>query len=194
MKPASNWSPQGHERFFDTLVPVRAVGLMGVVVLAAALATGVLLVTHAWLVAALFGLTGGIFVLGALSDSRTGTIPNALMASAALASIALQVDVNGWPGAAIRVTCIAVVWIVFASLRHGRSGAGGGDLKMIGVTWLTLGVFPVLAGLVALMGWALILVVILSALQLCHVRHFRAGPALAIAAIISWIIALAILF
>lgn len=167
---------------------------MGAVVLAAALASGMFLVTHAWLVAALFGLIGGIFVLGAFSDLRTGTIPNALMATAVLCALVLQVDVNGWPGGAIRIVCIAVVWIVFASLRHGRSGVGGGDLKMIGVTWLTLGVFPVLASLVALMGWALILVVILSALQLRHVRHFRAGPALAIAAIISWIITLAIFF
>ena len=80
---------------------------MGVVVLAAALASGVFLVAHAWLVAALFGLIGGIFVLGALSDSRTGTIPNALMTTAVLCALGLQVDVNGWPGGALRIVCIA---------------------------------------------------------------------------------------
>ncbi|MHB1734292.1 MAG: hypothetical protein ACYCU8_12745 [Ferrimicrobium acidiphilum] len=180
--------------FLLSSLPVREVELAGLAIFAAAVANAVFFVTHAPVVAILFGLIGGILGLGAISDLRTGKIPKELMAVGALCAVALQVSVNGWIDGAIRIGCITGVWLVFASLRHARSGIGGGDLTMIGVTWLTLGVFPVFAGLVALMGWAMSLVIILSVLQFLHVRHFKAGPMFAIAAIFSWIIAFLCIF
>jgi Flp pilus assembly protein protease CpaA len=148
-----------------------------------------LLLTHAPVVSILLGLIGGIFVLVAISDVRTGVIPNPLMAVGALCALGLQVSVNGWIDGAIRSGCIVGFWLVFASVRYASNGIGGGDLKMIGVTWLTLGIFPPFAALVGLMSWALALTLILGVMQLRRVGRLRAGPALAVAAIFAYFIA-----
>lgn len=140
-----------------------------------------------------FGLTAGIFITAGLNDVRTGVISNASMMIAAVAVLAIQVTANGFYGGLIRSVVIAVIWILIATIRFARSGVGGGDLKMIGVTWLALAAFPAPLALMLMMLWALILTAIVVALRLRRIRHFRAGLALAVSAIATWIIGLLIL-
>jgi Flp pilus assembly protein protease CpaA len=154
------------------------------------LAVIVVALTHTPLAAVLFGFIGGILTLGAFSDLHTGKIPNSLMTVGALAAITLELDVGGWVYGAIRGGVVIAIWLMFISVRHVRRSNGGGDLKMIGVTWLTFGVFGAFGGLVAVMAWELALLAIFAMLKLRKIRHLRAGPALAGAAIFSWILVL----
>ena len=115
------------------------------------------------------------------------------MAVATLAAVVFQVAADGILGAVVRSILVAVIWSTAATLRFSRKGIGGGDLKMMGVTWLTLSAFPLFLFLVLLMSWSLILSLILMAFRLRGIRHLRAGLALAISAITTWVAALVFL-
>ena len=149
--------------------------------------------TNSVILALAFGLTAGIFIRAGLNDVRTGVIPNVSMLIATAAVLAIQVTANGFYGGLIHSIVIAVIWVLIATIRFARSGVGGGDLKMIGVTWVTLAAFPVPLALMLMMLWALILTAIVVALRLRRIRHFRAGLALAVSAIATWISGLLIL-
>ena len=142
------------------------------------------LVTHAVIPSLLFGLIAGIFVAAGLADARLGVIPNSLMATAALAGVALQIAANGAADGGVRIAVVVILWGLIATARFSRGGVGGGDLKMIGATWLVLAAFPVPLALVLSLAWALILSSILAATRLTgKARHLRAGLALAGASI-----------
>ena len=149
--------------------------------------------TNSVVLALAFGLTAGIFITAGFNDVRTGVLSNGSMLIAAAVVLAIQVTANGFYGGLIRSVVIAVIWILIATIRFARGGVGGGDLKMIGVTWLALAAFPVPLALMLMMLWALILAAIVGALRLCGVRHLRAGLVLTSAAIPTWVIGLMIL-
>ena len=90
------------------------------------------------------GLTaiGGIFIFSGFIDTSSGVIPNAYMLTAAVIALGMQLAVNGVLGGLICFSVIALVWTFFALVMV-RKKIGGGDLKMIGVTWLVLAIFPV---------------------------------------------------
>ena len=140
------------------------------------------------------GLTaiGGIFIFSGFIDTSSGVIPNAYMLTAAVIALGMQLAVNGVLGGLICFSVIALVWTFFALVMV-RKKIGGGDLKMIGVTWLVLAIFPVAYALTLLMLWPITLVVIVGYLRFRRVRHLRAGLAIASSAIITWTVGLMIL-
>jgi Flp pilus assembly protein protease CpaA len=153
-------------------------------------AVTVVTITHTLLAAVLFGFLGGILTLGAIADLQSGKIPNSVMTVGALAAIALDLYVGGWVYGAIRVGIVTAIWLIFVSVPRVRRSTGGGDLKMIGVTWLTFSVFGAFGGLVAVLAWELALLTVFAILKLRKIQHFRAGPALAGAAMFAWIVVL----
>ena len=150
------------------------------------------LVTHALIPSALFGLIAGIFISAGMNDLDTGTISNTSMAAAALAALALQVVANCPLGAMVRTAVVAILWAPIAAWRFSRGGIGGGDLKMVGVTWLVIASFPAPTALLLLLVWALALSALIVALRLGRVRHLRAGLSLAGASILTNLVGLAI--
>lgn len=151
------------------------------------------LITHTVMTSVLIGLLSGIFISAGFSDLRSGVIPNVSMSIAALAAFVLGICVNGLVSGALRLAFVALAWGLIATARYARSGIGGGDLKMIGVTWLVFAAFPPPLALLLMILWALIFSVILTALRIRKVRHVRAGLALATTAILTWVIGLGIL-
>ena len=151
------------------------------------------LITHTVITPLLIGVLSGIFVAAGLDDLRTGVIPNVSMAIAALVAFVLVVYAAGVVDATLRLAFVTLLWSLIATARYARGGIGGGDLKMIGVTWLVFAAFPPAMALLLMMLWALIFSVILAALRIRKVRHLRAGLALATAAILTWVIGLGIL-
>ena len=140
------------------------------------------------------GLTAisGIFIFSGFIDISTGIIPNTYMLTAALIALGMQLEVNGVIGGLVRFAVIALIWGFFALVLV-RKKIGGGDLKMIGVTWLILAVFPVVYSLTLFILWPLTLGVIITFLRIRHVQHLRAGLAIASSAIITWTVGLMIL-
>ena len=162
--------------------------------IALAAAAAFSLLTHAPVPSLLFGVIAGIFVAAGFADARTGVIPNSLMAAAALGALSLQIAANGTVNGLLRTAIVLILWGLIATARFSRGGVGGGDLKMIGVTWLVLAAFPAPLALALLLAWALILSSILIAMRLTSkVRHLRAGLALAVASIATNFLGLAIL-
>ena len=152
------------------------------------------LVTHAAIPSLLFGLIAGIFVAAGLADARLAVIPNSLMAAAALAGVALQIAANGAVDGGERCCVVVILWALIATARYSRGGVGGGDLKMIGATWLVLAAFPVPLALALSLAWALILSAILVATRLGgKTQNLRAGFALAVASIATNLLGLMML-
>jgi hypothetical protein len=114
------------------------------------------------------------------------------MLTAAAIALGMQLGVNGVIGGLVRFAVIALIWILFALVMMHKK-IGGGDLKMIGVTWLLLALFPVAYSLTLFMLWPITLVVIAGFLRFRHVQHLRAGLAIASSAIITWTVGLMIL-
>jgi Flp pilus assembly protein protease CpaA len=167
--------------------PLRVTGLA-----TALLAVVFGLLSHS--VISTLGLTAisGIFIFSGLVDVSTGIIPNTYMLTAAAIALEIQLEVNGVIGGLVRFAVIALIWMLFALVLL-RKKIGGGDLKMIGVTWLILAVFPILYSLTLFMLWPLALGVIIVFLRIRHVQHLRAGLAIASSAIITWTVGLMIL-
>ena len=140
------------------------------------------------------GLTaiGGIFMFSGFIDASSGIIPNTYMLAAAAVALALQLAVNGVLGGLVRFAVIVMIWVFFALVMM-RNKIGGGDLKMIGVTWLVLAVFPVAYSLTLFMLWPLTLGAIVGFLRFRRVQHLRAGLAIASSAIVTWTVGLMIL-
>lgn len=150
-------------------------------------------VTHSPVSSASLGLVSAIFLASALTDARTGKIPNGYMIAAACLSVLLQMSVNGALGGLIRSTVVVVLWAAIASLWYSRKTVGGGDLKMIGITWLVLAAFPLGVALYLTFIWALALslaLAIAGVVRKAGLRHFRAGLLLALCAIFAWTIGL----
>lgn len=151
-----------------------------------------MLITHSILLTLGFSIISGLFIFSGFIDISSGVIPNAYMSIATALALALQLAMNGITGGLARFAVIAVVWTLFALVLIRRE-VGGGDLKMIGVTWLTLAVFPVVYSLTLFTLWPLVLGLIVGFLRLRRVQHLRAGLAIASSAIITWTIGLMIL-
>ena len=157
----------------------------------------ILLVAFAFLTHSVYATLGfttlsGVFIFSGFIDISSGVIPNTYMSLATLIALALQIAVNGVFAGLVRVGVVAMVWMLCALVLM-RKKAGGGDLKMIGITWLTLAVFPVVYALTLFMVWPLVLGVIVGFLRLRRIQHLRAGLAIAASAIITWTVGLMIL-
>jgi Flp pilus assembly protein protease CpaA len=144
--------------------------------------------------AVLLGLISAIFLASALSDIRSGKIPNRLMIAAACLAVLMQMSIYGALAGLIRSAAVALLWLVIASLWHSRKSIGGGDLKMIGVTWLVFAVFPSGSAVYLVLLWAfvcsLLSLPVLLVMRKRRIKHFRYAPILAAAAMIVWTIGL----
>jgi hypothetical protein len=114
------------------------------------------------------------------------------MLTAAVIALGMQLGVNGVIGGLVRFAVIAPIWMLFALVFVPKK-IGGGDLKMIGITWIVLAAFPVVCSLTLFILWPLTLGTIFALLRLRHVQHLRAGLAIASSAIITWTVGLMIL-
>lgn len=88
----------------------------------------------------------------------------------------------------------ALIWLVVAYLWYLRKSIGGGDLKMIGVTWLVFAAFPLGIAVSLVLLWAfvcsLLSLAALLVMKKRQIKHFRYAPILAAAAIVVWTIGL----
>lgn len=139
-----------------------------------------------------FAALSSVFIFSGFIDMSSGVIPNAYMSLATFVALALQIEVNGVVGGIVRFAVVAVIWTFFALVLVRRK-VGGGDLKMIGVTWLALAAFPVVYALTLFVVWPLALGTIVGFLRLRRIQHLRAGLAIASSAIITWTVGLMLL-
>lgn len=151
------------------------------------------LITHNAISSLVFGLLSGTLLSAGFSDIRTGEISNSVIIVATLLAIALNMFTGGPVVALVRISFVVLIWGIFATARFAKNSAGGGDLKMMGVTWLVLAAFPFPLALILMIPWALIFAVVLAVMRLRDVHRLRAGLALATAAILTWMIGLGIL-
>ena len=193
--------------FFRVLPP------LGIAFAAASflLALGFHLLSVQVLPAILLGLISGIFLAAGAADLRSGKIPNLFMAGAAVLAVTLQLSVNGIADGLIRSAVVVALWSLVAPAWFSGAGssvsskrpahcrprsshpAGGGDLKVVGITWLVLAAFPLAAALILLPVWALGVLVVTVVLRLCRKQHYPAGVVLALAAIGTWALGLSAL-
>ncbi len=154
---------------------------------------GSALLTRSLAAGAVLGSLSGILLEAGLVDAATGRIPNALMTVAGLLAFALQMIANGPEGALVRAGMVALLWSLAAGTLFARGGIGGGDLKMVGVTWIAIAAFPPLLALALTLEWAAALLVAVSTIRLRGRRHLRAGLTLAIVAIAVWMSGIGVL-
>ncbi|MDA8269990.1 MAG: hypothetical protein M0Z39_01075 [Actinomycetota bacterium] len=162
----------------------------------APLALGFYLISRSPVSAVLFGLVSAIFLAAGVADLRTGRIRNSYMATAATAAVILQITANGFVGGLIRIAVVLAAWSVVAPIwrrptRTVGKQIGGGDLKMIGVTWLVLAAFPFGLALILLLIWAMGVLVATLVSRLAGRRRLRAGMLLALVALGVWTLGLA---
>ncbi len=162
----------------------------------APLTLGFYLISRSPVSAVLFGLVSAIFLAAGVADLRTGRIRNSYMATAATAAVILQITANGFVGGLIRIAVVLAAWSVVAPIwrrptRTVGKQIGGGDLKMIGVTWLVLAAFPFGLALILLLIWAMGVLVATLVSRLAGRRRLRAGMLLALVALGVWTLGLA---